>query len=227
MEVLLDIPYVLDAAELSKTVHIDPASDWGAELRELIDLAEKTGKPKAAYAEAFVERRNGDTVEIGGISFTSRTLSKNLAHSERVFPFLITCGHEMDQAFSAPDDMLKAYWWDEIKAALLTAAITRFEDHLQQTYRLGKTASMSPGSGDADVWPIEQQKGLFALLGDVEQTVGVRLTESFLMVPNKTISGILFSSEIDFRTCEVCHRATCPSRQAVFNPRLWKEMHQI
>jgi hypothetical protein len=32
---------------------------------------------------------------------------------------------------------------------------------------LPQTSTMHPGAGDAAVWPIEQQKQLFALLGDV------------------------------------------------------------
>ena len=83
---------------------------------------------------------------------------------------------------------------------------------------------MRPGSGDASLWPIEQQKALFALLGNVEQAIGVRLTDSCLMVPNKTTSGILFPAEVDFRSCEVCHRETCPSRHAPFNQQLWEEI---
>ena len=49
----------------------------------------------------------------------------------------------------------------------------------------------------------------------------MRLTDSFLMVPNKTTSGILFPTETDFRSCEVCHRENCPSRHAAFNQALW------
>ncbi len=224
MECLLDIPFTLDETALLRQLHLDPDSVDRKELRELIELAQEVGKPKAAYAESFVDRRDGDTVEINGVAFTSRTLSKKLVNSWRVFPLLATCGHEMDEAFSAPDDMLKEFWWDTIKAHLLMAAIKHLNAHLHHKFRLGKTAQMSPGSGDVDVWPIEQQKGLFALLGDVEQAIGVRLTDSFLMVPNKTISALMFSSAKDFRTCEVCHRADCPSRQAPLNQKLWEEM---
>ena len=80
---------------------------------------------------------------------------------------------------------------------------------------------MRPGSGDATVWPIEQQKMLFDLLGDVRGCIGVRLTDSFLMMPNKTVSGIRVPTEKDFRSCQVCHRENCPSRSAGFDRELW------
>ena len=222
MEILNEIPFVLDSVTLMKQAHTEPGSDDAKELRALVDVAMEVGKPKAAYTVSFVDGRDGDTVVIGGVSFTSRTLSRNLASSERIFPLVATCGHEMDEKSPARGDMLKEFWWDLIKTHLLGAANSQLSDHLHRKFRLGKTAIMRPGSADASVWPIEQQRGLFALLGDVEQAIGVRLTDSFLMVPNKTVSGILFPTEVDFRSCEVCHRENCPSRHAAFNKELWE-----
>ena len=92
---------------------------------------------------------------------------------------------------------------------------------MDRRYALGKTVTMRPGSGDVTTWPIEQQRDLFSLLGDVETLIGVQLSDSFLMVPNKTVSGIRFSTEIDFETCQVCHRADCPGRRAPFNQETW------
>jgi hypothetical protein len=222
MEILNEIPFSLDAATLMKQAHIEPGSDDAKELRALMDVATEVGKPKATYTVSFVDGRDGDTVVVGGVSFTSRTLSRNLASSERIFPLVATCGREMDEKSPARGDMLKEFWWDLIKTHLLGAANNHLSDHLHRKFRLGKTAIMRPGSADASVWPIEQQRGLFALLGDVEQAIGVRLTDSFLMVPNKTVSGMLFPTEVDFRSCEVCHRENCPSRHAAFNKELWE-----
>lgn len=224
MDVLTEIPFALDAVTLMTQAHIEPESGDAKEFQALMDAARKVGRPKAAYTVAFVEHRDAETLTVGGISFISRTLSRNLEFSERVFAVVATCGREMDESRPAKGDMLKEFWWDLIKGHLLATANRHLDDHLHHKFRLGKTATMRPGSGDASVWPIEQQRGLFALLGDTEQAIGVRLTDSFLMVPNKTISGILFPTEADFRSCEVCHREDCPSRQAPFNRRLWEEI---
>ncbi len=224
MEILAEIPFVLDPLALMKPLRIEPGSGDESDLLALIDVARQVGKPKAVYTESFVEGRDGDTVDIGGITFTSRTLNRNLATAERVFPMIATCGVEMDAAFPACGDMVQEFWWDLIKTHLLGAAHKYLDEALHRKFRLGKTATMRPGSGDASIWPIDQQRGLFALLGGVEAAIGVRLTDSFLMVPNKTTSGILFPTEVDFRSCEVCHRETCPSRHAPFNKELWDAM---
>ena len=195
MQTPTEIPFLVDAAALIEQAHLEHGSVDAQELLLLVELAMKVGRPKAVYAESFVASRDGDIVVVDGISFTSRTLSRNLASSERVFPLVTTCGHEMDEASPAGGDMLKEFWWELIKASLLGAANKYLDDHLQRAFRLGKTAILRPGSGDPPAWPIDQQQGLFALLGDVEQAIGVRLTDSFIMVPNKTTSGMLFPAQ--------------------------------
>ena len=119
---------------------------------------------------------------------------------------------------------LAEFWWDQIKGRLLNAADRHLREHLHQKYRLEKTAIMRPGAAEVAVWPIQQQEPLFDLLGDVKEEIGVTLTPSFLMIPNKSVSGVLFATETDFRSCEVCRREVCPSRSAPFSQELWEEL---
>jgi hypothetical protein len=222
METLTSIPFALDADRFIAQAHVRPGSSDATELSALVELAKEVGCPKAAYAVCFVTGRDSDEVRVEDACFRSRTLAHSLKSVERVFPILATCGHEMDERAPHRGDMLMEFWWDLIKAHLLAAASAHLSDHLHRRFRLGKTAIMRPGSGDASVWPIEQQKDLFALLGNVEEEIGVRLTDSFLMVPNKTTSGLMYPTETDFRSCGVCHRENCPGRHAAFNKELWE-----
>lgn len=222
---VLDVPAVaLDTDTLMAQAHVEPASDDAADFERLVAVARRVGRPKAAYVEAFVTERQPDAVRIADVWFESRTLARQLVNVERVFAVLATCGREVDDDCPVRDDILQSYWWDLIKTHLLRAAHARLAEHLKRTFRIEKTASMSPGSGDANVWPIEQQSRLFSLFPEHEAKLGVRLTESCLMVPNKTTSGIVFPTDVDFRTCEVCHRAECPSRRAPFSPEVWDAM---
>ena len=88
-------------------------------------------------------------------------------------------------------------------------------------YRPGKMSSMSPGS--LQDWPITQQSELFRVLGDVESEIGVRLTESYLMLPMKSVSGLCFPTETSFESCQLCPRDDCPGRAAPYDPTLWKQ----
>ncbi len=225
MPALMDIPFELDPASILATVHIALDSPDAQTVRELIEKAGQVARPKALYQASFIQAKGAETVTIDGVTFASRMLRENLDGVERVFPFVATCGHELDAVPLVAGDFLMEFWWDAIKATLLGCAIRHLNAHLKERFALEKTSSMSPGSGDATVWPIEQQRVLFALLGDVKALVGVELTDSCLMKPNKTVSGIVIPTEVDFRTCQVCRRENCPSRSAVFDAALW-DLHQ-
>lgn len=91
-------------------------------------------------------------------------------------------------------------------------------------HRLGGTSTMAPGSlGD---WPIQQQKPLFQLLGDTEAMIGVRLTESFLMLPSKSVSGIWFPTQTRFESCQLCPGQRCPNRRAPHAPELFEKRYE-
>lgn len=222
VEVLGDIPFEVNLGTLLARLHLQQGSDDAKELELLVEEIRLVVKPKAVYKVSYVEQRGDDNVIIDGVRFTSCVLRTNLDKAERVFPFVATCGREIDELNLAAGDFLKSFWVDQIKEIILRFACSYLNDYLNRRYALGKTSSMSPGSGDATVWPIEQQRALFSLFGDVNKLIGVELTDSFLMIPNKSISGIRFPTEIDFRSCQVCHRENCPSRSAPFDRMLWQ-----
>ena len=214
----------LDLEALERRLHLEPGDDRAGEFRQLADRARPLGRPKAIFGECFVEHRGTDSVTVDTVTFTSPALRANLDQVQRVFPYVATCGTEIDQVAVPADDLLAQYWLDAIKGALLDCSRNYLRAYLERQYALRKTSSMHPGSGDANVWPIEQQVQLFSLLGDVESQIGVRLTPSFLMTPIKTVSGILFPTETNFENCQLCHREVCPSRKAPFDEVLWQSV---
>jgi len=148
MKVLDDIPFKLDIKELLKQNHIEKGADYALKFQNLVDIAGKTGKPKAIFKECFVEKTTTDTVLIGGIAFKSHVLKKNLNTVERIFAYVVTCGAEVDTIKIPQGDFLEEYWLDTIKQALLDFSRKYLEEHISQKYNITKTASMQPGSGD-------------------------------------------------------------------------------
>ena len=219
MQVLDQCPFVIEADEVLRRAGLDGVADGlECEVQALVTAARTVGKPKAVYDVVYVEEKTADSVRIGGVQFESRVLRINLEEVERVFPFVATCGTELDQLSVDNGDMLLGYCLDTIKEMALRRAAACLHDHLKSTYALGRTSTMSPGS--LEDWPITQQRELFALLGDVAGLVGVRLTESLLMVPPKSVSGIVFPTEVAFESCQLCPRERCDSRRVAYAPEL-------
>ncbi|TFH15965.1 MAG: vitamin B12 dependent methionine synthase [Lentisphaerales bacterium] len=223
MPVLDKIPFEIDTSSLFERTRIEPTGEYSDEIRELAAQAAVVARPKAVYAAEFVSARYEESITVGTVTFQSRVLGSNLGGVERVFPYVVTCGVELDEIPVPEDDHLLLFCREIIKEMALSAGVLFLRAHLTQTYAVQKVTSMSPGSGDRDVWPIEQQKELFHLLGDVRADTGVVLTDNCLMIPNKSVSGIIYPAEIDFATCRLCHREKCPSRKAEFDAAMWEE----
>ena len=168
-------------------------------------------------------RAGGSGAQEGRARFVSKVLRANLDEVERVFPYVATCGQELDAIPIAGDDIFGQFCRDTLKEMALHAAMAHLITHLKEAYSLETLVSMNPGSGDINVWPIQQQRELFAFFGDVPESIGVILTDSCLMVPNKSVSGLFYPSEDGFQSCQLCHREKCPNRRAPFDPHLWEE----
>ena len=219
MEVLDSIPFRLDVEAVLKQLHQNKGNKYiGAIVQELIEIVRPIAKPKAIYKVSYVENKNEASVYIDGVRFTSRVLRVNLDKVERVFPYVATCGRELDEIAVPSDDYMKYYCLDVIKEMTLRSAISYLTDYLTRNYALGQMSRMHPGS--LEDWPITQQKNLFSIFGNVEDLVGVKLTESFLMIPIKSVSGICFPTEIRFESCQLCPREVCSERRAPYDPDL-------
>lgn len=223
-EVIMNIPVELDLETLFKRAGVAPDTAEAENFEWLVQEARIQASPKAIYKEAFIDAREKDTVVIDGVAFTSRALRMNLENAQRVFPYIATCGHELDQIRVPQGDLQMRRWLDGIKAEVLRHCLRFLKDLLDHQYMPGKTATMNPGSGDRAVWPIQQQRALFSLFGDVKRLIGVTLTDDFMMIPDKTVSGIRFPTQLDFRSCQICRREDCPLRRASFNRDLWESI---
>jgi len=185
---------------------------------DLIAWATPMITPEAAYRVCYVEARGVDWVVIDRVKFTSRVLPKNLSGVGRVFAFVLTLGPVFEEKLDAGDDLLKKYYLEEIGNLALRRARLGFERRLKKRFGLDRVSCMSPGS--LPDWPVDQQKQLFELMGDTEAALGVRLTESMLMLPRKSVSGIYFPSEVSFFSCQLCPRERCDGRKAPYDADL-------
>ncbi len=188
-------------------------------VAEAIEVA----RPKAAYRLAAFDRAEGDTVIIDGTALSSRVLSHHLDEVHRVFPFVATCGRELAAWARAKTDIMELFWAHELLDRALTCAGVNLSRHLERRFGLEKTGVMTPGS--IEDWPIEEQRPLFHILGDVQAAIGVHLNESMMMDPLHSVSGIVFPTDADFEECSLCPRENCPKRRAPFEEHLYESRY--
>jgi len=217
---LLDsIPVTATLEEIIGTLVLEEEEDIDL-VSGLFAKARELARPKALYKVAYVENIQSPQVTIDGITFTSDVLADNMEGVHRVFAYICTCGAEVDDWSHLEKDYVVSLWLDIIKERFLYDAGNHLRDYIKEQYGLDILSSINPGSGSVENWPITQQNQLFSLIGSVTEETGVRLTESCLMLPTKSTSGLFYGSSTEFVNCLLCQRKNCSNRRAEYTPRV-------
>lgn len=158
------------------------------------------------------EHNNG--LNINGLFFrTGRVISRQLKHTEQVALCVCTIGPGMENVAKSliqNGDDLNGYLVDSIATAAVETAADRLHNSIGETMHqsgLNITNRYSPGYCQ---WPVSDQQLFFSLLPD--SFCGVRLTDALLMLPIKSVSGIIgIGVAVERRDypCRLCHAKDC------------------
>lgn len=184
-------------------------------IKQMMAEAEKISNPRAVCGIAEITGRSEQWIDIEGTRITWPLVIHNLENTRRVFPHVATCGTELEVWSQRFSDPLEQYWADQIKLFFLGQIRSHMTAQIRQRYfPVGHMSAMNPGS--LAEWPLSQQAVLFEIVGNVTQELGVGLTDSFLMLPSKSVSGFFFSSKESYENCQFCPILSCPGRRAPY-----------
>ena len=218
----VEIPISLDTEMVVRRLQLRNNNRRLEEMaRELAETAKKIARPRAIYQISHARVIDNASVDIDGVTFSSKVLSKLLCSQDEVVPFIATIGREMDELPIPPRDMLRQFSLDAIKTVVLVGAVDYLTEYIKGKCSISRAALMNPG--ELLDWPITQQKQLFSLFGGKEKRIGVSLTSGGAMKPIKSRSGIIFPNETGFVSCQLCTQLKCPGRRAKYDPALVKE----
>ena len=221
--ILENIPFEPDIPTALKKLHLHEGSQDAVDFQHLLTEAQSIANPKALYQLAEFDSKEENGVTIQGVKLISRVLRVNLDSVQLVFPFLATCGIELQEWADSFDDMFTQFWAEAIKELALYSALEALRNHLDQRFKPGKLSAMSPGS--LEDWPITEQQSLFRILGDTRRKIGVQLSDSNLMIPTKSVSGIHFPLDESFESCMLCPRVSCINRRAPYDETLYEKKY--
>jgi hypothetical protein len=197
----------LDALHISEDD--EDAALFDTQLRQALAIA----RPKAVY-ERFKPDVRTDHVYINGERFNGPFIAEKLKGQQSVIVYAATCGRELNDWAAAFTDYFEQFAAETLKQFVLAMAMEDLHKAAAGYFEPDKSIStLNPGS--LPQLPITEQRPLFAAL-NAAADIGVVLTDSCLMVPNKSVSGIMFQSEEQFHNCRHCPRENCPGRRAEF-----------
>jgi len=207
----------LEGARLSEKDRADLLAlgneDLEEEILEMMDQANTLARPTALFCVSPVAADGS----INGVFTGSALVRERLSGRSRCFPYIASCGTALEEwSRQYRGDFLLEFWADEIKKRFLLQGFRAWSAYIREHYRTtGHVAALNPGSLPG--WPISGQAELFRILGGrefVEEAIGVTYSDTFLMLPSKTISGICFESEVFYENCQYCPLTDCPNRRA-------------
>jgi len=216
MEILRKIPVRVGAGEVARVLRMDEKLARQLNGDDLVKVANSLVDAKAVYTAGYIDDRNEEATNVEGRMLTSRVLAKKLQKLGRVFPYIVTIGGALENE-AATRGMLQRLFLENAADLAISLARVHLEKYVAEKYELGGVSHLGPGQLD---WPIQQQKELFSFFQKPEAALGVRLTESLMMVPRKSVSGLIFPTEATFTACQLCPKENCPQRQAPYSESL-------
>lgn len=155
-----------------------------------------------------------DSLIIAGIDFAiGKTVAKELRNSESIAIFICTAGNEISelaQNLLMGDDPVLGYVYNVLGSLTVEAAADKVHQEVRKTaFSSGDliTNRYSPGYCQ---WSVVDQHKLFSFFP--ENSCGIRLTDSALMHPIKSVSGFIgIGKDVKYRkyTCDLCRLTDC------------------
>ncbi len=197
--------------------------DASPEIVRLIDNSIQNTLSKAMPKGAFVIRNlifDEHIIKIGESIFQSKNLSKNLFGCNKAIVFTLTLGIDADRAIQSKKSSspLESLIISAIFTDLLEKYADIFTEELQTEFSKNGEFLLprfSPGYGDFNL----DNQPEFIKATDSLKRCGVSITDSMILIPSKSITGIIGISETkrcrSQSKCTNCNKTDCNFR--IFN----------
>ena len=190
---------------------------WRRRLPELIT-------PRLVHRIIDLHATSGDRAVLSeDACFNSPKLARTLRGADKVCCFVATIGAGLETEVKRcmeHNRFADAYVLDTLGSMVVEALVDRFHiDHEKTRKSKGQAVTLRFSPGYCD-WPLMEQIDLFARFGKT-RPAGVQLTETCLMSPQKSISGVfgilprgVDGSVADYNPCRSCRQPRCIARRA-------------
>ncbi len=217
----------IDKAIVLRTIGYPKAHRAAAPVEEalprLIEVARDVAAPTALYGIYNIQSVSKDTVAIvNAPSFSGSRVACAMQGAGKALLFVLTLGKGIMEASAdlAEKDIFEAFLLDAIASVMAEALANVFQDEMGKRLQdkgLWGGLRFSPGYCD---WPVLENRALLLFIDS--QKIHVSMTEGGLMVPEKTISGMIGygpdRENVKINPCITCKRSDCNHRRDLAMP---------
>jgi hypothetical protein len=212
--ILKDISLAFSIDEALAVGGMSRVADKIHNLSVLLEECKSLVRPTAAYTYVKIKGISDDGIIVeDGKMLSSRKLAEQLKCATEIAPFVITIGPDLERRVSsiAQSRLLDSWVLDNLG----TYALRLLNRHLEEKIAVEKKWKISKfNPGSTPSWELEQQEVLFNIFSKdkIRDALGVILNDKFVMMPRKSISGIMGQAVEAYHNCSECPKL-CEYRQ--------------
>lgn len=188
-------------------------------------------RPRIIWKEfGIAQIEKSGVVLTNGVVLHSRKMAWTMKNASSLICFIATVGKQIDreiESLMSGGALAHGYIADALGSGAVESLADRFHSDMAKMAAETKQYAglrFSPGYCD---WPVTEQQKLFSLLDN--DAVGVKLAESCLMAPRKSISGVfgIFDqtnappNNKKHNPCHICSKKDCIARRVEAVPPLY------
>ena len=119
-------------------------------------------------------------------------------------------------------DLLDKYLLGEVAYLAYVRAMQALSEDTERVLGIERYVQLCPGS--VYDWSVSDVKDIFALMDGLYQKLNVRVLDSGMIEPIKSVSGIFYATEEEFASCAICPRANCDNRVMEYDEELHHQL---
>lgn len=219
IKVKASLPEVLHVFQYAEGIM--PSRSVLKEIRQILKSQKEFLEPRAVLLLTDAAcASHGGNIQVNGAHFKSKKLSRLMKGASSAILFVATAGENvsrLSQTAMKNNDYFSGIVYDTIgslAAEKCAQAVQNMADKYAERACVRASMRFSPGYGD---WNLSEQKKVFQLLKP--EKIGVRLTERFMMTPEKSVSAVIgignvMKMKCGF-VCSLCKAVNCPYRDSI------------
>lgn len=186
---MTNLGFFLNEGEFYEHIRMKKGSRRALPIERILESARNIPKPKVLYRVSEAKIIDATHFTLDGVEFVSEAGVEKIAKSTYVFPNIVTAGREIENYCLSRENVLDQYIIMELCNFACEFAREALIRDVRNRYGVSITDCIYPGE---DGFRLESGKKIFDLFENVEDQIGVTVTEMGLTTPSRTAYAIYF-----------------------------------
>lgn len=187
--VMTKLGFFLNETEFYEKIRMKKGSKRAMPIERILDNARNIPKPKALYRVSEANIIDATHFTLDGVEFVSENGVERIKNSQYVFPNIVTAGTEIENYCLSKQNVLEQYIIMELCNFACQFAKDAMVRDIKTRFNVELTDCIYPGE---EGFRLDSGKNIFELFENIEEQIGVTITDTGLPTPHRTAYSICF-----------------------------------